>query len=104
MYQHTSLKSMKGNFSNPNRLKLVINLLRAVESDSEMQKLLEAILTPSELHSLGERAEIVRGIINGKTQREISEQTGAGVATIGRGSRELKFGSGIFQKLFARIS
>ncbi len=85
------------------QLRLILKLIRTTKSDAELHQLLEAILTPSELDGLMERAQIVKGLIDGKTQRAISVETGAGLATIARGSRELKYGSGILQTLFQRI-
>ncbi len=83
---------------------LVLRLFRATKDESELNRLFEAILTPSEIAALCERALIVEALLAGKTQREISRQTGAGLATIARGSRELKYGSGILHTLFQRLS
>jgi len=83
--------------------KLLYKLFFAVKDDTEMDEFLNAVLTPNEYETLVERAEIVRGLLEEKTQRDISEETGASLATISRGSREVKHGSGILQKLFERV-
>ncbi len=86
------------------RFHLVLALFQNVKDTAELEQLLAAILTPSELDALTERALIVKALLEGKPQREISRITGSGLATIARGSRELKYGSGILQTLFQRIT
>lgn len=78
-------------------------LLAAAKNAQEIEELFSALLTPAEKKTLQERVEIVEGLLAEKTQRKISEETGASLATISRGSREIKFGSGILQKLFSRV-
>jgi Trp operon repressor len=83
---------------------LLLRLFSAAQNEHEMSQLLDALLTPAENEDIQERADIIRGILSGKTQREIAKHTGASLATVSRGSREVKFGSGILQKLFERVS
>lgn len=70
---------------------LVAYLMSANNSDA-MSEMLGALLTPSELHSISMRLEIARLLKAGVTQREIAKQLGVGIATVTRGSRELKSG------------
>jgi Trp operon repressor len=83
---------------------LLLQLFLHVQSKEEMQYLFDALLTPSEQDTLSERIHIVENILSGKTQREVAKETGASLTTVSRGNREIKFGNGIFQKLFSRIS
>ncbi|WP_082378852.1 Trp family transcriptional regulator [Marinagarivorans algicola] len=70
---------------------LVEHLCTAANA-AQMSQALEALLTPSELLSIATRLEIARLLKAGITQREIAKQLGVGIATVTRGSRELKAG------------
>ena len=67
-------------------------LKRLVEIDNakEMAEFLDAILTPQELKSIPRRLQIIRMIKKGIPQREISKKLGVGIATVTRGSKEIK--------------
>jgi len=54
---------------------------------------LRAILTPQELEAIPKRLEIVKMLKQGVSQREIADKLGLGIATVTRGSRELKKGN-----------
>ena len=62
------------------------------ESRKEVTDFLEGILTPQELIEIPQRLEIVRLLKQGVTQRKIADDLGVGIATVTRGSRELKKG------------
>lgn len=66
--------------------------LCAANNTHEMAQTLEALLTPAELQSIATRLEIARLLKAGITQRQIAKQLGVGIATVTRGSRELKAG------------
>lgn len=57
-----------------------------------MTEMLEALLTPGELQNIATRLEIAHLLKSGMTQRDIAKQLGVGIATVTRGSRELKAG------------
>jgi TrpR family transcriptional regulator, trp operon repressor len=59
----------------------------------DMEKFLRAILTPQELEAIPKRLEIVKMLKQGVSQREIADKLGLGIATVTRGSRELKKGN-----------
>ncbi|NCQ54728.1 MAG: transcriptional regulator [Candidatus Pacebacteria bacterium CG10_big_fil_rev_8_21_14_0_10_42_12] len=62
------------------------------ESRKEVTDFLKGIMTPQELIEIPQRLEIVRRLKQGDTQRKIAEDLGVGIATVTRGSRELKKG------------
>lgn len=64
-----------------------------IKTKSEMEIFLEGILTPKELEELPKRLEIIKLLKKGMPQHEISEKLGVGIATVTRGSKELKKGS-----------
>jgi len=69
----------------------VIDLLRQAATEQKEDALLQLLLTPDERDALLARVNIVHELLNGqRSQRKISELLGVGVATITRGSNELK--------------
>jgi TrpR family transcriptional regulator, trp operon repressor len=59
----------------------------------EIKAFLEAILTPQELESIPMRLEIIHQLKKGISQREITKNLEVGIATVTRGSHELKKGN-----------
>lgn len=62
------------------------------KSKPEMLEFLKGILTPRELEELTTRLQIVKLLKSGLPHQEIARRLKVGVATVTRGSRELKFG------------
>lgn len=69
-----------------------INVLLKMENKEKMRDFLEGILTPKELIELPHRLEIVKLLKRGVSQHDIAGKLGVGVATVGRGSKELQRG------------
>lgn len=69
-----------------------INVLLKMENKDKMRDFLEGILTPKEMLELPHRLEIVKMLKRGVSQHDIAGKLGVGVATVGRGSRELQKG------------
>lgn len=68
------------------------------KNSSEMLDFLKGILTPRELEELTTRLQIVKLIKKGLPHQEIARRLEVGVATVTRGSRELRLGR------FSRVS
>jgi TrpR family trp operon transcriptional repressor len=66
--------------------------LMKMDTKEKMRDFLEGILTPKELVEIPNRLEIVRLLKKGVGQHEIAGKLGVGVATVERGSKELKRG------------
>ena len=62
------------------------------KSASEMLDFLKGILTPKELEELVMRLQIVKLLKKGLPHQEIARRLEVGVATVTRGSRELRMG------------
>lgn len=62
------------------------------KTKSEMLDFLNGILTPKELDELTTRLQIVKLIKKGLPHQEIARRLEVGVATVTRGSRELRLG------------
>lgn len=63
-----------------------------IKTEEGMEDFLLGILTPKELEEIPRRLEIVKMLKEGIPQHEIAESLGVGVATVTRGSRELRKG------------
>lgn len=57
-----------------------------------MTEFLKGILTPKEIDELASRLQIVKMLKKGIPHQEIARRLEVGVATVTRGSRELKLG------------
>lgn len=78
-------------------------LVASMRGSRETSELLKALLTPAEQLELAKRWQIVKQLIREVPQREIRDKLKASIATVTRGSRELKYGNGTFQKFYKRL-
>ncbi len=67
-------------------------LLLQAKDATELERLLEDLLTPQEREALAERWQIIQALAEGRTHREIAKSLKTSVATVGRGSRVVQFG------------
>ncbi len=74
-----------------------IELVYSTRDKALLRDLLYSVTTPHERHEIPRRIEVVQRLLRGDSQEQISQDIGAGIATITRGSKEL--GQGHF-KLF----
>ncbi len=79
----------------------LLQILLAAKTSEQLDRLLNALFTPAEIRTFCERVEIFEGLLAGKTQRTLAAELKASLATISRGNRELQFGDGILEELFA---
>lgn len=85
------------------RKKELAELIASAEGAGKVDVLLKALLTPAEHAELAKRWQITKLLIQGVPQREIRDKLSVSIATVTRGSRELKYGNGIFQKMYRRL-
>jgi len=64
--------------------------LYLLKSEKEVQEFLYALFTPQEIEAIPRRLEIIKLLKQGVPQHEIAKKLGVGVATVTRGSKELK--------------
>lgn len=67
----------------------LVHNLAEVQTDQNMRRFLDILLTPSEFDELSRRLQILKRLAKGKTQREIAKDLGVGIATVERGASEL---------------
>jgi TrpR family transcriptional regulator, trp operon repressor len=70
----------------------LIETLLEIKDKKLLIDFLEGILTPKELEEIPIRLEIIKRLKKGEAQHKIAKDLGLGVATVTRGSRELKLG------------
>lgn len=70
----------------------LVDILANTSDSKLMDDFLQGILTAQEREELPKRLEIVKQLLAGKPQAEIAESLGVGIATVTRGSKELKQG------------
>ncbi|UUM30112.1 trp operon repressor [Vibrio japonicus] len=69
----------------------ILDLVKSSTESDQHEMLLTMLLSPDERESLISRVNIFRELLKGElSQRQISQLLGVGVATITRGSNELK--------------
>ncbi|MDF2155477.1 trp operon repressor [Vibrio sp. CAU 1672] len=69
----------------------IVELIKASVADQQHEMLLTMLMTPDERDALIARVNIFHELLKGElSQRQISQMLGVGIATITRGSNELK--------------
>jgi len=76
----------------------LVKLLSEIANHDTMSAILSNLLTPQERDDLALRVQIFKGLIAGESQRSLSKRLNVSLATISRGSRELKYGDGGMSK------
>ncbi len=75
-----------------NPLNELIDLLLSIRDRKGMEDFLLGILTPKELLEIPTRLQIVKKLKAGMPQHEIADELKVGIATVTRGSTEIKKG------------
>jgi len=78
---------------------LLALLARAAKKPADLDSALADLLTPKEYHDLIERYLICSELHKGKTVKDVCDKLGVASATVVRGNRVLKYGTGTVKKL-----
>ena len=82
----------------------LINIIhRNGEDKNLLREFLKDLLTPSEYRDMGIRWQIVKRLVKHGKHREIASDLKIGIATVGRGSRELNDKNGGFWLMVKRL-
>ncbi len=73
-------------------MKNLIKTLLKVKNETEMKNLILGLFTLSEIKEFEQRIEIVKMLKKGVGQHDIAAKLNVGVATVSRGSKEIKMG------------
>ena len=77
----------------------VIEVIYKIAKDKELLRdFMKEILTPREFDNIGVRWQIVERIAKGEHHQDIAEDLHLGVATVTRGSREMRKKEGGFRR------
>ena len=79
--------------------KELTEVLVGIKDKQVMSEFLGDLLTPAEKEEIPKRLQIVKMLLQGVPQRQVSEKLGVGIATVTRGARELKKKNSAFRKL-----
>jgi len=74
--------------ANKKFVKDLVHNLTEIQSDKNMLKFLDLLLTTSELEDLSNRLQIFKGLLAGQTQREIANDLKVSISTVIRGAGE----------------
>ncbi|MCG8434346.1 MAG: YerC/YecD family TrpR-related protein [Gammaproteobacteria bacterium] len=78
--------------------------IAALKSAQECRRFFQDLCTPSEIQAMADRWRVVGLLQKGIPYREIQEQTGVSVTTIGRVARFLVQGNGGYELIAKRLN
>lgn len=88
------------------QIQTILKFCSVIEQKSfaykDIERLVSAMLTPGEIETLSQRIHVLQMLYHGKSQREISEELGVGVATATRGNRMLRENIDLFEKILKK--
>lgn len=79
-------------------------VLAKTDDEVVVAEFLKSILTPKELEEVSSRWELVKMLMEGMSQRGISEKLGLSLCKITRGSKELKKDPSYFRQMIEKYS
>lgn len=78
--------------------------IASLRDADETRRFLQDLCTPAEIEAMVDRWRVAQLLDEGHTYRDISEQTGVSVTTIGRVARYLEFGTGGYRTVLERFA
>lgn len=74
------------------KISKIVEVFSSLKNDGEVQDFIQGIFTEKELNEIVQRLEIVKALHEGVPHHDIAKKLGVGVATVTRGSKEIKKG------------
>lgn len=82
---------------------LLYTAIAAIKNASEARRFFEDLCTPTEIQAMADRWRVVAYIKAGISYRDIHEQTGVSITTIGRVARFISLGADGYNLIFERL-
>lgn len=86
------------------QLDKLFDAILSLQNREECYRFFDDIATMSEIHSIAQRLQVARMLIDGHTYNVIEQETNASTATISRVRRCINFGNDGYQMVLGRIS
>ena len=83
---------------------MLVDAILKLESREECYRLLEDLLTIREVNDLSQRIHVAKLLQDKVTYTEITQQTGASSATIGRVNRALVYGADGYKMILQKMT
>lgn len=83
-------------------LKELVNIITNLKTPTQLETLLQELLTPAEIKEINKRLDIFRMLQAGVPQREIAAKLHTSLCAVTRGSKELQKEKSIFRKILKK--
>lgn len=80
----------------------LIDLFCQIDDKITMSEIMSNLLSPRERKALAIRLQVFKKLLSGEKQRDIVRDLEVGIATVTRGSRELKYGKPGIKKVLKK--
>lgn len=97
------LHPAKSKIATKQKSDLLYKAILMLETEEECYNFFQDLCTISEMRSMEQRFEVASLLNDGMIYSDILEQTGASSATISRVNRSLSYGTGAYERVFARM-
>ena len=94
---------MKNHDQDDGVLQELCRAVMAMKTEAECLNLLQDLCTPAELEAIADRWRVVPLLKAGRPYREIHDQIGVSVTTVGRIARFIDYGNGGYQLAYERL-
>ena len=83
--------------------KQLYEAIALIKTADEAEQFFSDLCTPAELQAIADRWQVATLVKQKHSYRDIHEQTGVSVTTIGRVARSLMFGDGGYELIYKRL-
>jgi TrpR-related protein YerC/YecD len=80
-----------------------IKAIMSLESEEEARAFLQDLCTPAERESMSDRWRVIKPLLAGDSYRQVYQQTGVSVTTVGRVARVLREGTGAYLTVYKKL-